>query len=110
MHTDEIEVDALIFDIIEQVKAEDPEGSIRAVNLKNDGSWSHVSANPEDRLPMKRKKRARLTLTQINAIAGINQIGNDLVDLASSDDEARGPPPKQQVQSKSDEVVDLDSD
>ena len=70
LQTDEVEVDELILGIIGELAAEDPDEKIRAINLNIDGSWEHVSADPEKRLPMQRKKRPRLTLAEATSIAG----------------------------------------
>ena len=105
MHTDEIEVDGLILNIVKELNQEDPEGHIRAINLRIDGTWSHVDVDPAKRLPMRRKKRARLTLAQINAFAGIDS-ENAPVELESSESDADPLPTRARVS----EVIDLDSD
>jgi hypothetical protein len=105
MHTDDIEVDGLILNILDDLNKENPEGTVRSINLKSDGTWEHVNEDPSMRLPMRRKKRARLTLAQINAIAGI-KYDHAPVDLESSESDVEPQP----VNKKASEVIDLDSD
>jgi hypothetical protein len=65
-----------------------------------------VSDDPAERVPMMRKKRARLTLAQASAVAGISSTGE--IVLSESEDD---PAPRQQSKGKVDPVVvDLDSD
>ena len=81
--TAQIRVDGLVAQLLAELDAEDPEGIIRAVNLSKDGSWAHVSGNPEERLPMRRKKRARLTLDQARAVVGERTVE---IDSSGSED------------------------
>ena len=99
--TEDIEVDELLLSILSELDAEDPEENMRAINLKISGEWTHVSDDPAERVPMMRKKRARLTLAQASAVAGITSSTAEVV-LSDSEDE-----PKGKVQPF---VVDLDSD
>lgn len=94
--TSDVEVDELILGILAELAAEDPEEKVRAVNLNLDGSWEHVSEDPDKRLPMQRKKRPRLTLAQATSIA-------DKIDLVNDS-------PSSGVSSSGQEVVDLNSD
>ena len=96
LHTDEVDVDELIKGILADLCEEDPDEKVRAVNLNIDGSWEHVSADPEKRLPMQRKKRPRLTLAQATNIAGLGNPGE--IDLVEDSESEAG------------SVVDLDSD
>lgn len=108
MSTEDIDVDELVIGILAELDAEDPEGVIRSINLNIDGSWTHVSDDPEQRVPMVRKKRPRLTLAQATAVAGL---GSGAVDLDSSSESDRAPPQRRMPASGPAEVVDLvDSD
>lgn len=102
--TDEVEVDGLMLSIVKELDAEDPEGKVRAINLKISGEWEHVSDDPNERVPMVRKKRARLTLAQATAVAGL---GSEEIVLSDSDSEN---PPHRSIVSNAGDVVDLDSD
>jgi hypothetical protein len=94
--TSEIEVDGLMAEILGELDREDPDGVIRAINLDLDGTWSRVSDNPEERLPIRRKKRDRITLDQARQI-----VGGFPIDL--SEDESTPP-----VAKKATDVIDLD--
>ena len=99
LHTDDIIVDELLLDVISELNEQDPEESIRSINLKLDGSWAHVSGDASERLPMRRKKRTRLTLDEARAVfAGepIEPTTVEVLDSSSSSDEGQ--------------VIDLDSD
>jgi hypothetical protein len=106
-HTSEIVVDGLILSILRELEAEDPEGKVRAVNLKIDGDWEHVSENPDERVPMARKKRARLTLAQATAVMGLSSGTGEIVLSDSEDDK---PSPRSKVTTSKPDIVDLDSD
>ena len=100
MHTDDIIVDELLLNILTELNEEDSDEAIRSINLKLDGSWAHVSGDSSERLPMRRKKRSRLTLDEARAVfAGeaIEPTSVEVVDSSSSDD-GQG------------QVIDLDSD
>jgi hypothetical protein len=101
--TEDIEVDGLMSSILRELDSEDPEGKVRAINLKISGEWEHVSDDPSERVPMIRKKRARLTLAQATAVAGLS---SEIV-LSDSDDES---PARSKSKVSQPEIVDLDSD
>jgi hypothetical protein len=106
IHTADIEVDGLLLSILKELDAVDTDGNVRAINLNVNGEWTHVSDDPAERVPMMRKKRARLTLAQASAVAGISSTGE--IVLSESEDD---PAPRQQSKGKVDPVVvDLDSD
>ena len=110
-NTDDIEIDGLLQGIIGDLETTDPGGEIRALNLHVDGTWTKVSDNAADRLPMRRKKRPRLTLAQATAVAGITA-GPVLLDEEDSDGE-RGSDESTQRRTavpSNTQVIDLDSD
>ena len=96
----DIIVDDLLRGILSELDLEDPDGKVRAINLNVDGTWSHVSENPEDRLPIRRKKRSRLTLDEAKAVVSGETAASPkaAVELSDSSDDEPGP------------VIDLDSD
>ncbi len=99
LHTDDIIVDELLLNILSELTDEDPDETVRSINLKIDGTWSHVSDDASSRLPMRRKKRSRLTLDEARAVFSgepIEQSTVEVVDSSSSDDNQP--------------VIDLDSD
>jgi hypothetical protein len=93
--TDDIMVDELLLNIIKELDDEDTEETVRAINLNIDGTWSHISQDPEDRLPMLRKKRARISLDEAKAYVDV-KLPVDIEDSSASDIEEA--------------VIDLDSD
>lgn len=104
--TDEIIVDCLLLGILGELNAEDPDGNVRAINLRVDGSWEHVSSDVNNRIPMARKKRNRLTLAQATAVKGMT-LGEGEIIL--SDSESNEASSKRKTNQRV-EVVDLDSD
>jgi len=96
--TEDIIVDELLLNIISELDEEDPTESVRSINLKIDGTWTHVSGDAAERLPMRRKKRSRLTLDEARAVFSgepIEKTSVEVVDSSSSDEG---------------HVIDLDSD
>jgi hypothetical protein len=87
--TEDLDVDELVLGILKELDAEDPEGVTRAINLNIDGTWGHVSENPDERVPMMRKKRQRLTLSQAAAVAGLGD-GTVYLEDSSSESESGG--------------------
>jgi hypothetical protein len=105
-NTDDIFVDGLLLGILGELNAEDPDGNVRAINLRVDGSWEHVSSDVNKRVPMARKKRNRLTLAQATAVKGMTLGEGEIV---LSDSESNDASSKRKTNQQV-EVVDLDSD
>lgn len=105
-NTNEIVVDGLLVGILKELDAEDPDGKVRAINLRVDGSWEHVSADSNNRVPMARKKRDRLTLAQATAVKDILRGEGEIVLSDSESNEVSS----KRKHSQQVEIVDLDSD
>lgn len=96
-HTDDIIVDELLSNILSELDHEDPAGITRSINLNIDGTWAHVSGDASSRLPMRRKKRSRLTLDEARAVFSGEPIERSTVEIVDSS-------------SDGEQIIDLDSD
>jgi hypothetical protein len=97
VQTDDIIVDELLLNILRELDHEDPSGTIRSINLNIDGTWTHVSGDASSRLPMRRKKRSRLTLDEARAVFTGEPIERTTVEIVESS-------------SDGEQIIDLDSD